>query len=309
MLAPCVTPPDVRISRHLPLSLFLFGFLLVPPTGAADFHVDPAGDDTGPGTVERPFATPARAREAARARAGREAVTVHLHAGVYYLPAPLVFEAGDSGSAAHPVVYRAAGDGPVVLSGGVRIAARWEPGPGGVWSTPVPDGLRSDQLFVDGERRILARHPDFDPGQRIFNGFDPAAFGPERAARWADPRGGFIHAMHKHEWGDFHYVITGKSPDGRVTFEGGWQNNRRYGMHDRHRFVENIREELDAPGEWFLEPAAADATPPRPRHPPLSPPARTRPPSRDRRTRPPPAPGGISGHLRTPRSDSSPSAG
>jgi hypothetical protein len=49
-----------------------------------------------------------------------------------------------------------------------------------------------------------------------------------------------------------HYVITGKGADNKVTYEGGWQNNRPMGMHDI-RFVENIFEELDAPGEWFLD--------------------------------------------------------
>jgi hypothetical protein len=54
-------------------------------------------------------------------------------------------------------------------------------------------------------------------------------------------------------WGDYHYIITGKQADGAVTYEGGWQNNRQLGMHDKYRFVENIFEELDVPGEWFLD--------------------------------------------------------
>ncbi|WP_449436022.1 PDZ domain-containing protein [Pedobacter steynii] len=33
--------------------------------------------------------------------------------------------------------------------------------------------------------------------------------------------------------------------------EGGYQNNRQMGMHDKYRFVENIFEELDTVGEWF----------------------------------------------------------
>ena len=49
-----------------------------------------------------------------------------------------------------------------------------------------------------------------------------------------------------------HYVITGKD-DKSVLFEGGYQNNRPSNMHDKYRFVENIYEELDAPGEWFLD--------------------------------------------------------
>jgi hypothetical protein len=49
--------------------------------------------------------------------------------------------------------------------------------------------------------------------------------------------------MHRNMWGDFHCVITGKDANGNVTYEGGWQNNRRTGMHDKYRFVENIFEE------------------------------------------------------------------
>jgi hypothetical protein len=57
--------------------------------------------------------------------------------------------------------------------------------------------------------------------------------------------------MHSAHWGGYHYRITGKNGQGEVTYEGGWQNNRPMGMHKSHRFVENIFEELDAPGEWF----------------------------------------------------------
>ncbi|MEJ0104018.1 MAG: hypothetical protein WDO19_16270 [Bacteroidota bacterium] len=35
--------------------------------------------------------------------------------------------------------------------------------------------------------------------------------------------------------------------------EGGWQNNRPAPMHKEYRFVENIFEELDAPGEWYYD--------------------------------------------------------
>ena len=50
-----------------------------------------------------------------------------------------------------------------------------------------------------------------------------------------------------------HYVITGKSADGNVAYEGGWQNNRPKPMHAQYRFVENVFEELDAPGESYLD--------------------------------------------------------
>jgi hypothetical protein len=69
--------------------------------------------------------------------------------------------------------------------------------------------------------------------RRTYQGYAADAFSPERAARWADPAGGYIHAMHAARWGGYHYRITGKNPDGSLAYEGGWQNNRQMGMHDR----------------------------------------------------------------------------
>ncbi len=73
----------------------------------------------------------------------------------------------------------------------------------------------------------------------------------QRVAKWQDPAGGFIHALHGAGWGGMHYRITGKGPDNKLTYEGGWQNNRPMDMHSERRFVENIFEELTPPGEWF----------------------------------------------------------
>ena len=227
--------------------------LLEATPRAAEIHVSPSGRDDAGGTAAAPLRTVSAARRMARDRAGREPIAVVLHAGVYYLPESIVFTADDSGSAANPVTYAAATGEEAVLSGGLRLELRWEPFRDGIFKAEVPVGLAIDQLFVDGRRQPMARYPNFDPAVRHFNGFAADAFSPARAARWADPRGGLIHAMHVHEWGDYHYAITGKDAEGRVTYDGGWQNNRRMGMHPRYRMVENVFEELDAPGEWFLD--------------------------------------------------------
>jgi len=65
--------------------------------------------------------------------------------------------------------------------------------------------------------------------------------------------GGYVHALHCSQWGDFHYLITGKNDKGEPALEGGWQNNRRMPMHDKYRFVENVFEELDTVNEWFYD--------------------------------------------------------
>ena len=222
---------------------------------AAEFVVAPDGADTNPGTKARPFASIARARDAVRAsgKAGREPVTVFLRGGTYYLDSTLVFTSADSGSATAPVVYAACEGETPVVSGGVRISLTWEPYRDGILKAKAPADFATDQLFINGVRQPMARYPNFDPKAKYFFGFAADAFSRKRAARWTDPAGGFIHAMHRSHWGDFHYRITGKDAKGEVLYEGGWQNNRRMGMHGQHRFVENLFEELDAPGEWFLD--------------------------------------------------------
>src|SRR6266849_304554 len=220
---------------------------------AADFWVGPQGKDANPGTKARPFATFVAAQRAVAQRKGSGPVTVHFLGGTYYLPQTVAFTDKDSGSKDSPITYMADEGAEAVISGGTRLSLQWKPWRGEIMQARVPSGMESDQLFVNGERQRMARYPNFDPTAQYFDGWAPDAFSKERAARWADPSGGFIHAMHLHMWGDYHYLITGKDAGGNVKYEGGWQNNRQMGMHDKYRFVENIFEELDAPGEWYLD--------------------------------------------------------
>ena len=220
----------------------------------ATFYVSPGGNDGFAGTTQdKPFASLAKARDAARAVAGKEAVTVQVADGVYYLPETLTFTPEDSGSAAHPIVYRAEHEGGAVLSGGALLTLDWQPYRDGIFQAKTPQGLEIDQLFIDGAAQRMARYPNYDPKKKTaaYQGYAADAFSKERAANWADPAGGYIHAMHTSRWGGYHYRITGKDAKGNVTYEGGWQNNRQMGMHKDYRMVENIFEELDAPGEWF----------------------------------------------------------
>ena len=78
----------------------------------------------------------------------------------------------------------------------MKLNLKWEAFRDGISKAQVPDGLTTDQLFVNGERQHLARYPNFNPDERIYNGHAADALSPARVKRWADPRGGFIHAMH-----------------------------------------------------------------------------------------------------------------
>lgn len=231
--------------------------LLVPLSlMAVEIHVTPTGSDSNPGTVSAPLKSLAAARDAARAYVGKEVVTVRVADGTYYLPETLVFTPQDSGSARNGVVYRAENEGRAILSGGSRLSLQWRPYRDGIFQAETPKALKIDQLFIDGKSQRMARYPNYDPTRPTiaYQGYAADAFSKTRAAGWTDPTGGYIHAMHRSRWGGYHYRITGKDANGEVTYEGGWQNNRRSGMHREFRMVENIFEELDAPGEWYHNP-------------------------------------------------------
>jgi hypothetical protein len=237
-------------------SVLLFLLLAAGDARAADIFAGPQGDDSNPGSQARPVASLERAQYLARQAKGSGPVNLFLRGGVYYLDHPLVFTAEDSGSAAAPLTIQPFGDETVVISGGMKLALDWKPFRNGIMQAETSAGLATDQLFVNGRLQPMARYPNYDPNALYFDGTAADAISPERAARWANPAGGFIHAMHRAMWGDFHYLITGKETNGRPAYIGGWQNNRRGPMHNQYRFVENIFEELDAPGEWFLDAAS-----------------------------------------------------
>ena len=250
--------PNLSIRRFFPLAGWLNFLSTITtvwlgaqarPVFAQPYFVDPSGNDANPGTLEKPFGSVGRALQAVRQKPGG----VFLRGGTYYLPEPLVFTAQDSGTQDAPVVFQAWKNEKPVISGGIRLEhLNWQPYRDGIFQTPVPADLQTEEIFVNGARQILARYPNFDPQAKYFDGFAADAISPNRVARWADPTGGYFHAMHPALWGDFTWRITGKDGQGGVTLAGGWQNNRGAAAHRSIRFVENIFEELDAPGEWFL---------------------------------------------------------
>ncbi|TFG86393.1 MAG: signaling protein, partial [Hyphomicrobiales bacterium] len=162
---------------------------------AGEWFVAPAGDDDNPGTREKPFATLAKARDAARAVPADSPRTVRLLGGTHYLSETLVLEAAkDTGRKDAPIVFEAVAGQTPVISGGLKLQLTWRPYKGEILQATVPAGLATDQLFVNGQRQHMARYPNYDPEQRIFNGYAADAISTERAARWANPAGGYIHA-------------------------------------------------------------------------------------------------------------------
>ncbi len=178
-------------------------------------------------------------------------IQILLSPGTYYLTKPLHFKQEHSGTPEYSLEIKPVVDSEVVISGAQRLNLQWIQIKDSLWQAEIQGHPSFDQLLLNGQKQIRARYPNYDSTVLVYNGYAADAVSPERIASWQDPATGILHAMHVAEWGDYHYQIKGVNEDGQVVLDGGFQNNRQMGMHPEYRYVENIREELDAPGEWF----------------------------------------------------------
>jgi hypothetical protein len=168
-------------------------------TGGLELAVAPGGDDNGPGTLARPFATLERARDAIRGAVasglGAPGATVWIRGGVYERSATLVLDASDAGKPGAPVVWRGYPGETARLAGGRRLDRAWsqrvtDSSP--IWARLAPaaqgkveqvdlrahgitdygtivargfgaSGHAALELFIDGVAQTLARWPDRAP--------------------------------------------------------------------------------------------------------------------------------------------------
>jgi hypothetical protein len=232
------------------LTVFFTLGVLLQLVAQTTFFVSPNGYDKNIGSEKAPLKSIGAAQDKARAHKGD--VTIYLRGGEYRLEQPVVFTPDDGNDNKHLVLSSFPGE-KAVISGGVILNLKWQPYQNGIMQAKVSPIIPIDMLTVNGKIRSMARYPNYDSSAVRFNGTSADATSPERVKTWKNPRGGFLHAMHVSDWGDFHYRITGKDEQGNLELEGGWQNNRPYGMSKDNRMVENIFEELDAPGEWYFD--------------------------------------------------------
>jgi L-rhamnose mutarotase len=256
------------------------------------FYVSPTGNDRDLGTQTRPFATLSRVQQAVRQTTRHAPIQVWIREGSYYLKTPLTFGPEDSGTPEAPVVYSAYPGETVLLSGGCSLSCNWKPYRNGIMTSSVPVALDFTQLFVNGKRQIRARYPNYDPYQPGKSGYlqavgsipkdaqDPLAgsdadmtfsgqaprgvqFDPNTFTnkQWSNPEDAEIHIFQQAYWGNLQWKL--KEIDRKNHFiwfgEGGQQigakwdrNPAQVGSHSRF-FIENVLEELDSPGEWFLD--------------------------------------------------------
>ncbi len=266
----------------------------------AEFHVSLNGNDASAGTAAAPFRTLERARDAIRVMSGTDGqpvdgVAVVVHGGTYWLPEPFDLGPQDSGTAASPVVYRAADGQAVWLSGGLPLmpadfrpvtdrvilrrlpeerhgrllAYRFTAEQASRFAPPWPDtwwterNLKAcNELFADGRRLPLARWPnrDYTTFGEIVEPARESDQTPEfkylgqRAERWNVDAGVWLYGYWRRGY-RAEFIRAKAINRQEKTIQLAARNSLgdlEDGGANRY-FAVNLLEELDAPGEWFLD--------------------------------------------------------
>jgi parallel beta-helix repeat protein len=230
---------------------------------AAEIHVSTRGQDRNPGTKAKPLASLQAAQKIVRQQISKrlqEPVNVVIGGGTYYLDAPLALTPEDSGTAECPITWRAAEGETVLLSGGVRITGTGQKGVDGIWWVAAPDGKAGwnfRQLFVDGKRAIRARFPNADEANPFLyatgGGVDHAIIDPKFVkASWGAAPDAQINIVPQWKFFNQWNTVTGvDAANGRIDIA----DSERHGKITRGNWfwIEGVKEELDQPGEWYLD--------------------------------------------------------
>jgi len=234
--------------------------------GVASYFVIVNGDDSSPGTLQKPLATLHRAMDVVRRdRAeGRISGTAHItvRRGVYRLPKSLEF----SPQYSRLIVEGAKGE-EVVLSGGREITG-WRPWKGKILQADLskldlPD-LNFRELYCDGKLMPWARVPNLDPKHPRTGGFLMNAAvaeantktkfvyqeGDLHPEKWAHPERAWMMFHDKLNY-ETQYCPVKHIDPGTRTIEAA---NGVYVLSKGNPFyVCGVLEELDAPGEWCVD--------------------------------------------------------
>ena len=243
----------------------------------ADFHVATDGNDSNPGSLEAPFATLPKARDAVRQRiaAGLDGnLTVLIRGGSYRLDETVVFGPGDSGTDRYAIEYAAyPGETPVFTSGvpivGWKRIEQPVPGladdvMGKVWVADVPQSLKRFYTLYDGSKRLeRARGKGTMPAkryprQRTGDWRTTLEFRPGTLKNWPNLRDVEVFIIPQYPW--VSNILPLASVDeaaavARTAVPATYPMGQAYfgRFPDGTMWVENVLEALDEEGEWVVD--------------------------------------------------------
>ncbi|MDQ3000511.1 MAG: right-handed parallel beta-helix repeat-containing protein [Fibrobacterota bacterium] len=219
-----------------------------------------------------------------------DSVHVRFAGGEYPLSAAVGFTPVDAGTAASPVIYEAAPGARPVFLGGSEIKGI-KAGADGIWRVKIPEVAEGkwyfEQLFVMGRRAVRAREPDLSPDtvldvrlSHLNLSANTAAShfaiadvketnlggGKSRHSLIVDADAAKVLApldaaarkdlilMVYHNWDNTRRFITGYDAAAKsLVSEGRMMPTWNPWTKDGLFHVENFKQALDAPGEWFLD--------------------------------------------------------
>ena len=225
-------------------------------------YVSPDGDDRHTGSASQPVASLTRAMELAQALPAGGAGTIWLAEGRYVLTQQLELSSLQGQANQRNILWSAMPGTHPVISGGVAVTG-WQEGTDGRWSAPVPASIQSGfrTLYINDHRAIRARWPDTaylrmsEPGtdNRTNFFFTEGDIPPVADASQLELV--FLHdwsitriPVQSIDWEQRHLVARDTIGTRSLDFFTltGWEPHPRY-------FLENAREFLDAPGEWYCD--------------------------------------------------------
>ncbi|MFI1791012.1 discoidin domain-containing protein [Streptomyces olivaceoviridis] len=216
-------------------------------------YVSPTGKDTGRGTARHPFKTLEHARDHVRDvkdKAGGD-VHVRLESGTYRLSRTFALTAEDSGADGRTVVYEAAPGAHPVISGGRRVTG-WTPVDADqkVYKAKLSN-LDTRQLYVNGELKTRAR------SQKNPSGFSKTSTGYTFTDKSLDDykRPSDLEVVSAWGWKLMRCPVASISGNAMTVQQPCWHNaNLQQGQEIQNpTWLENARELLDSPGEWYLD--------------------------------------------------------
>jgi len=231
--------------------LFLVVISFSTPCNAQNLFVAKNGKVTNAGTNNQPFdGLESAVKKASEIRANKPDadISITMLIGDYYLNDPILIPAALSG-----LTIKGTSASEVKIKGSKVLKGNWQKYTDNIYVMLVPETLDFDQLVVNDKAQILARYPNYDENAACWQGYAADAISKERLASWKKPEGAYFSALRNGKWGGFHFTIKGIDKDGTAILEGGQQNNRYSKPHEEFRMVENVFEELDSAGEWYLD--------------------------------------------------------
>ncbi len=287
------------------LVLVLISFRLVSNADQSNvtFYVSLQGKDTYPGTLERPFATPEKARDAVRAALKmnkKQTVTVLFRQGTYLLKKSLELNNADSGNESSPVSYGAYSKEEVSFSGGIsipvekakkiteksilaRLAAEAKNNILQInlkslgihnYGNLMPRGFGRPyqsapmELFCNKETMKLSRWPN-DSLVRIGNVLDPGSiprdgdysnrggkftYDANRPDRWGKANEIWISGFFRYGYADDAVKVANIDLINKtITTEQATMYGFGSGKEFQRWYAFNLLEEIDRPGEYFID--------------------------------------------------------